>query len=263
MARTDYFPLRCSTLILTGSYISFSHRSIPSRLSSAKITWQRKTCRSLFLVSCSTGSRESRVSAGSLFIYFFSFLGRASESARRPRISTRRSFTKYIGKYKEPLSHTREAGGCCHAVIRFPSHFQRAPLHLPRYRERSPVSFPLSSSRSPRAADATRTASIARDGDADKFTRDECVGSRAVRTSNPRARTLRRRAFRATCPLPLWARLVVPLDSSIEGERERSRFATILTSRDVYQIFLPFGAITRIREIAALSRRSRASPCWR
>lgn len=77
--------------------------------------------------------------------------GRARRLGNRDRrvayARRRRSSTKYW--YTKSRCHRGGwLGGCCHAVIRFPSHFER-PLHPPRPSERSPVSFPLSSSRPP------------------------------------------------------------------------------------------------------------------
>lgn len=143
-----------------------------------------------------------------------------------------------INVQRAAVTRSREAGGCCHAVIRFPSHFQR-PLRATR--ERSPVSFPLSSSRPSRAT--TRTASVARDGDADKLTRDACVGSRAVRTSVPRARSRgdERSAQRAPSPCERGDRgRSSRLDSSIKREREREREIALCDHLAIiYRMLLP------------------------
>jgi len=93
------------------------------------------------------------------------------------------------GTRKVAVTEADSISGCCHAVIRFPSHF-RSPHPSPRYPWsvhpflfRS-LSLAVSRPRSSRASNERRCLK-AHTGvrQADKFTRDARVGSRAVRTS--------------------------------------------------------------------------------
>lgn len=167
------------------------------------------------LVSCSMGS--------------FFFLPLTSEQVgrlARPRVSTRPILYEALYMYKEPLSHAAEKRVAAATPSSDSRPISRGPSALPA--SVHPFFF-----RSPRLAaiagdDEDSQASVARDGDADKLTRDACVGSRAVRTSVPRARGrgVERSAQRAPSPCERGVRVrgrSSRLDSSIEGERERER----------------------------------------
>jgi len=90
---------------------------------------------------------------------------------------------------KVAVTEADSISGCCHAVIRFPSHF-RSPHPSPRYPWsvhpflfRS-LSLAVSRPRSSRASNERRCLKVHTGvRQADKFTRDARVGSRAVRTS--------------------------------------------------------------------------------
>lgn len=140
------------------------------------------------LVSCSMGS-----------FFFFSSYERASRPTREAAsLYAAYPLRSIIHVQRVAVTRSREAGGCCHAVIRFPSHFQR-PLRATR--ERSPVSFPLSSSRGHRGRRRGQP------GQRRARRRRRQVDARCVRRvacrSHLRPPRARGRAFRATCPLPL------------------------------------------------------------
>jgi len=115
------------------------------------------------------GNREWR--GPRIRVYIIDYIIRATPDAWR-----RRSSAKYW--YTKSRCHRGGwLGGCCHAVIRFPSHFER-PLHPSRPSERSPVSFPLSSSPPPPPPPRRRRQPLA-----DVCEREMPTGSRAIRAS--------------------------------------------------------------------------------
>ena len=160
--------------------------------------------------------------------------------------------------YKEPLSPRRVARRLLPRRHPIPVPFRKTPPPVASVgaftRFFSALLVAVTATATATATTETAVGRCVREGDADRFTRDTCVGSRAVRTSVPRAASRELygtgRAFRATCPLPLY--MTVPLGSAKRnGETDRSTLAILRLS-----IFLEFFPTFRDKRENSIANRS-------